>query len=52
MKLASPVVFVQEDKKWWAYIPDLPGVYGSGKYETAVKEDIKAALKLYLEDYR
>lgn len=50
MKLTYPIVLVQEDKKWWAYIPDLPGVYGVGKSEAAAKKDIVSALKLYIED--
>jgi len=50
MKLAYHIVLVKEDKKWWAYIPDLPGVYGLGKSEEEAKKDIRSALKLYLED--
>lgn len=50
MKLTYPIVLVQEDKKWWAYIPDLPGVYGVGKSEAAAKKDVISALKLYIED--
>ncbi len=50
MNLTYPIVLVQEDDKWWAYIPDLPGVYGVGGSEAEAKKDITSALSLYLED--
>jgi predicted RNase H-like HicB family nuclease len=50
MDLTYPVVLVQEDDRWWAYIPDLPGVYGLGGSEEEAKKDITSALALYLED--
>ncbi len=50
MNLTYPIVLVHEDNKWWAYIPDLPGVYGMGDTEDEAKKDITSALELYLED--
>jgi predicted RNase H-like HicB family nuclease len=50
MNRTYPVVLIQESNKWWAYIPDLPGVYGLGDSEEKAKKDITAALKLYIED--
>ncbi len=52
MTLTYPIVLVQEDNQWWAYIPDLPGVYGVGVTEDAAKKDIVSALELYIEDLR
>ncbi len=49
MNLSYPVVLVQEDDKWWSFIPDLPGVYGVGPTEEEAKKDITSALELYLE---
>jgi predicted RNase H-like HicB family nuclease len=45
-----PIVVVREKKECWAYIPDLPGVYGRGKTSKQAKKDIKQALSLYIED--
>ena len=50
MNLTYPIVLVQEDEKWWAYVPDLPGVYGMGNTEEEAKKDIASALGLYIED--
>ncbi|MDA8387518.1 MAG: type II toxin-antitoxin system HicB family antitoxin [Nitrospiraceae bacterium] len=50
MSLTYPIVLAQEDSKWWAYFPDLPGVYGSGGSEAEAKKDIVEALELYIED--
>ncbi len=50
MNLTYPIVLVQEDDKWWVYIPDLPGIYGLGNSEEEAKKDIISALELYLED--
>jgi predicted RNase H-like HicB family nuclease len=47
-----PIVLVQENEKWWASIPDLPGVYGIGDTEQDAKKDIIAALELYIEDMK
>ncbi|MDI6759282.1 MAG: type II toxin-antitoxin system HicB family antitoxin [Candidatus Brocadiaceae bacterium] len=44
------IVIVKEGKKYWAYIPDLPGVYGLGDTPAKAKKDIIQALKLYIED--
>ena len=52
MNLTYPIVLIQEDNKWWAYIPDMPGVYGLGDSEAAAKKDITSALELYIEDIR
>jgi predicted RNase H-like HicB family nuclease len=45
-----PIVVVKEKKDYWAYIPDIPGVYGRGKTAKKAKEDIHQALSLYIED--
>ena len=52
MNLTYLIVLVQEDNQWWAYVPDLPGVYGLGKTDEAAKKDIISALELYIEDLR
>ncbi len=44
------IVLVKEGKKYWAYIPDLPGVYGLGNTPSQAKRDITQALTLYIED--
>lgn len=44
------IVIVKEGKKYWAYIPDLPGVYGLGNTPAQAKRDITQALTLYIED--
>ena len=45
-----PIVVVKEKKEYWAYIPDIPGIYGRGKTTKGAKEDIREALSLYIED--
>lgn len=50
MRYSFPVVVVREGREHWAYVPDLPGVYGRGKTAAAAKKDITAALTLYVED--
>lgn len=45
-----PIVVVREKKEYWAYIPDIPGIYGRGKTAKKAKEDIQQALSLYIED--
>jgi len=45
-----PIVVVREKKEYWAYIPDIPGIYGRGKTAKKAKEDIRQALSLYIED--
>ena len=45
-----PIVVIKENKEYWAYVPDLPGVYGRGKTAKQAKQDIKVALTLYIED--
>ncbi|MEE9614713.1 MAG: type II toxin-antitoxin system HicB family antitoxin [Thermodesulfobacteriota bacterium] len=52
MDLTYPIVLVQEGERWWAYTPDLPGVYGLGGSEAEAKSDIASALELYSEDLR
>ena len=52
MTLRYPVVLVREGKKHWAYIPDMPGVYGLGTTATRAKKSLVEALKLYIEDCR
>ncbi len=45
-----PIVVVREKREYWAYIPDIPGIYGRGKSAKKAKEDIHQALSLYIED--
>lgn len=45
-----PIVVVREKREYWAYIPDIPGIYGRGKSVKKAKEDIHQALSLYIED--
>ena len=52
MTYAYTAVIVKEGKKFWAYIPDLPGVYGRGQSTLKAKKDLLDALKLYIEDCR
>lgn len=52
MTLSYPVVIVEEKSKFWAYIPDVPGVYGVGKTSADAREDIVEAIKLYVKDCR
>jgi predicted RNase H-like HicB family nuclease len=50
VKRKYPIVIVREKKEYWAYIPDIPGIYGRGKSTKKAKEDIHQALSLYIED--
>jgi predicted RNase H-like HicB family nuclease len=50
MRYKYPIVLVREQDEFWAYIPDLPGVYGRGRTRVAAKKDIRTALQLYIED--
>lgn len=52
MTFHYPVVVVREGKGCWAYVPDLPGVYGRGATAGAARKDLVQALKLYIEDCR
>jgi predicted RNase H-like HicB family nuclease len=50
VKRKYSIVIVREKKEYWAYIPDIPGIYGRGKSAKKAKEDIHQALTLYIED--
>jgi predicted RNase H-like HicB family nuclease len=50
MRYKFSVVVVKEKRAFWAYVPDLPGVYGRGKTTSAAKKDIAEALALYIAD--
>lgn len=52
MTFHYPVVVVREGKGYWAYVPDLPGIYGRGKSLVTARRDLVTALKLYIEDCR
>ena len=52
MTLRYSTVVVREGRKFWAYVPDLPGVYGLGKTAGKAKKDLAEALELYVEDCR
>jgi predicted RNase H-like HicB family nuclease len=43
---------VKQPGGYWARIPGLKGVYGAGKTVAATKNDLQAALQLYLESCR
>lgn len=45
-----PVIVVREKREYWAYVPDLPGIYGRGRTAVTAKRDILEALELYVED--
>jgi predicted RNase H-like HicB family nuclease len=45
-----PIIVVREKKEYWAYIPDIPGIYGRGKTAKKAKEDVREALSVYIED--
>lgn len=46
------IVVVREKSSYWTYVPDMPGVYGTGKTAALAKKDLTSALKLYIEDCR
>ena len=50
VKRKYAIVVVREKREYWAYIPDIPGIYGRGKTARKAKEDIRQALSLYIED--
>jgi predicted RNase H-like HicB family nuclease len=50
VKRKYAIVVVREKKEFWAYIPDIPGIYGRGKTARKAKEDIRQALSLHIED--
>jgi predicted RNase H-like HicB family nuclease len=50
VKRKYAIVVVREKKECWAYIPDIPGIYGRGKTARKAREDIRQALSLYIED--
>jgi predicted RNase H-like HicB family nuclease len=50
LKRKYPIVIVREKKEYWAYIPDIPGIYGRGKSAKKAKEDIHQAVSLHIED--
>ena len=52
MTLHYPTVVIREGKGCWAYVPELPGVYGAGKTARQAKNDLIDALKLYIADCR
>lgn len=52
MTFHYPTVVIREGKDCWAYVPELPGVYGMGKTPGQAKKDLIGALKLYIEDCR
>ena len=47
-----PVVVVREARKYWAYVPDLPGVYGLGPTAPKARKSLEDAIRLYIEDCR
>ena len=47
-----PVVVICEGKKFWAYVPDLPGVYGLGQTALKARKSLEESIRLYIEDCR
>jgi predicted RNase H-like HicB family nuclease len=45
-----PIVVGKEKREYWAYISDIPGIYGRGKTAKKATEDIRQALSLYVDD--
>lgn len=45
-----PIVVVREKKEYWAYIPDIPGIYGRGKSSKKAQANIKQAIAMYVDD--
>jgi len=45
-----PIIVIKEKREYWAYIPDIPRVYGRGKTTKRTQEDIRQAITLYIED--
>jgi len=52
MTFHYPVVVVKEGKGCWAYVPNLPGVYGRGSTPARASKDLEAAIRLYIDDCR
>lgn len=50
MTLHYSAIVVKEKGAFWAYVADLPGVYGTGKTAVAARKDLTEALKLFIED--
>ena len=43
------VVFIKDENGYYAHCPDLPGCHSQGDSYEEARENIKEALKLYLE---
>jgi predicted RNase H-like HicB family nuclease len=52
MTFRYDAVIVKQTGGFWAYLPELPGVYGAGRTVAATKKDLQAALQIYLETCR
>ncbi len=52
MTVKYSTVIVKEGRKFWAYVPGLPGVYGLGNTANGAKKDLADALGLLIEDCR
>lgn len=44
-----PITIEREDKQYYAYSEDFPGVYGLGKTAEETKQSILEAMRLYAE---
>jgi predicted RNase H-like HicB family nuclease len=47
-----PITVEREDRKYWAYSEDFPGVYGVGDSIEAAKLSILESMRLYIEECR
>jgi predicted RNase H-like HicB family nuclease len=47
-----PITVEREDRKYWAYSEDFPGVYGLGNSIEEAKASIVESMRLYIEECR
>ncbi len=49
MQLHLPTIALHKlHNDWWAYFPELPGLYGVGDTPSQAEEDLAQAFKLHL----
>ncbi len=48
MGQTMPLVALHKNKEWWAYCPEIPGVYGVGETASEAEKDLEQAFKLHL----
>jgi predicted RNase H-like HicB family nuclease len=50
MSMYNVIVHTAEEGGYWAEVPDLPGCYSEADTLDELKDNIKEAISLYLED--